>query len=352
MSDKLLLAYHPAFLEHDAGPGHPEYPERIEAILGAIEAASWADQVIRLEARLALPEEVALVHNPKYIEAMRRICEKGGEFIPRMEAAVGEASWEAALRSVGAGMTLADAIMGNLEFRVKNLESPEETQSRDKTDLLGIDHSKFITLNSKLGFAPTRPPGHHATYERPMGFCIFNNIAILARYLQTRHNIGKVAIVDFDVHHGNGTEEAFWKDPTVYYVSLHTDDSYPYNSGRREDSGEGEGRGFTLNVPLPTGTRDRDYLAAFDRYVIPKLEEFAPEFLLVSAGFDAHYCDTLGKLKLTDAAYAGLGMRLKSIANRLCNGRLISLLEGGYDLQALASSVTAYLSQMLIDGES
>lgn len=298
--------------------------------MAALEAAPWADRIIRLEAREATQAEVSLVHFPRYVEAMRRICEKGGEFLPRMEAAVGEASYPAALRAVGAGLTIADAIMG------KGDEEPPPTPPCN-------------SRGGKIGFAPTRPPGHHATYDRPMGFCIFNNISILAKYLQTRHGIGKVAIVDFDVHHGNGTEEAFWKDPTVLYVSLHTADSYPYNSGRREDSGEGEGRGFTLNVPLPAGSSDKEYLGAFDRYVMPKLEEFAPEFLLASAGFDAHYRDPLGQLKLTDAGYAGLGLRLKTIADRYCHGRMISLLEGGYNLQGLAGGVVAYLGAM-VDG--
>jgi len=308
------------FLEHDTGPGHPEYPERIEAVMGALEAAPWADRIIRLEARAATQAEVALIHNPLYVEAMRRICEKGGEFIPRMEAAVGEASYPAALRAVGAGLDLADKIMQNAEG-----------------------------APCKIGFAPTRPPGHHATYERPMGFCIFNNISILARYLQTKYGIGKVAIVDFDVHHGNGTEEAFWKDPTVLYVSIHTADSYPYNSGRSDDSGIGTGRGYSLNVTLLPGSSSAEYLAAFDRYVMPKLEEFAPEFLLVSAGFDAHYRDPLGAQKVTDEGYAELGRRLKRIADTYSQGRIISLLEGGYNLQSLASGVTAYLGALLED---
>jgi len=323
---KLLLAYHPAFLEHDSGPGHPEYPERIEAVMGALEAVPWVDRIEQIEARLATQEEVALVHNPKYVEAMRRLCDAGGEFLPKMEAAVGEASYEAALRSVGAGLELADTIM-------RNAETPPPPPPASGGGL--------------VGFAPTRPPGHHATYERPMGFCIFNNISVLARYLQSRHGIGKVAIVDFDVHHGNGTETTFWTDPTVLYISLHRDDSYPYNNGRKEDSGEQEGRGFTLNVPLPKGSGDAEYLRAFDRYVIPKLEEFAPEFLLVSAGFDAHILDPLGGMRVTDKGYAGIGTRMIEVADKYCGGKIISLLEGGYDLQGIAGGVTAYLGGLL-----
>jgi len=341
----LLLAYHPAFLEHDTGPGHPEYPERIEAVMAALEAAPWADRIIRLEAREATQAEVSLVHFPRYVEAMRRICEKGGEFLPRMEAAVGVESYPAALRAVGAGLTLADAIITNYELRITIKEgTPPPTPPASEG---GKFEDGCNSRGGKIGFAPTRPPGHHATYDRPMGFCIFNNISILAKYLQTKHGIGKVAIVDFDVHHGNGTEEAFWKDPTVLYISIHTADAYPYNSGRREDSGEEAGRGFTLNVTLPPGTRDREYLAAFDRYVTPKLDEFAPEFLLVSAGFDAHYRDPLGKFKLSDNGYAGIAKRLKAVADKHCQGRIISLLEGGYDLPALASGVTAYLGALI-----
>jgi len=332
---KLLLAYHPAFLEHDSGPGHPEYPERIEAVMGALEAVPWVDRIEQIEARAATQAEVSLVHNPKYVEAMRRLCDAGGEFLPKMEAAVGEASYEAALRSVGAGLTLADLIMRNAECGLRNGDSS------------GSPQSEICNPQFKIGFAPTRPPGHHATFERPMGFCIFNNISVLARYLQTKHGIGKVAIVDFDVHHGNGTEEMFWRDPTVLYISLHRDNSYPYNNGRKEDSGEGEGRGFTLNAPLPKGSGDTEYLRAFDRYVIPKLEEFAPEFLLVSAGFDAHLRDPLGGMRITDKGYAGIGMRMVGIADRFCGGKVISLLEGGYDLQGIGGGVTSYLGAML-----
>lgn len=323
--NRLLLAYHPAFLEHDAGPQHPEYPERVEAVLGALENATWNDRIDRIEAREATQEEVALVHSLRYVEAMRRLCDAGGEFLPLMEAAVGRESYPAALRAVGAGLELADRIMQN------------EGSAPD--------------LQSTIGFAPTRPPGHHAIMERPMGFCIFNNIAILAKYLQTRHGIERVAIVDFDVHHGNGTEEAFWEDPSVLYVSLHRDNSYPYNKGRSEDSGTGEGRGFTLNLPLAGGSGDREYCHAFDRWVIPKLEEFAPQFLLASAGFDAHIRDPLGGMKLTDRGYREIGLRLKSVADRYADGKMISLLEGGYDLQGLAGGVVAYLGALLGEGE-
>jgi len=317
---RLLLAYHPAFLEHDAGPGHPEFPERVEAIMGALEAVPWSDRIVRIEAREATQAEVSLVHNPKYVEAMRRLCDAGGEFLPRMEAAVGEASYPAALRAVGAGLALADAMM---------------------TD----------PAAPRIGFAPTRPPGHHAVYERPQGFCIFNNVSILARYLQTRFGLRKVAIVDFDVHHGNGTEEAFWRDPGVLYISLHRDNSYPYNKGRLADSGGGEGAGYTLNIPLPKGSDDNSYARAFDRYVIPKIEEFKSEFLLASAGFDAHVRDPLGMMGLTDEGYRSIGEKLKAIADCFCAGRVISLLEGGYDLQGLAGGVVAYLEGMLEDGQ-
>jgi len=344
---KLLLAYHPAFLEHDSGPGHPEYPERIEAIMGALEAVSWVSYIEQIEARAATQAEVALVHNPKYVEAMRRLCDAGGEFLPKMEAAVGEASYEAAMRSVGAGLTLADEIMQIEKCKLKSVDPSEPPINAADSGV----HSSLFTFHSTIGFAPTRPPGHHATYERPMGFCIFNNISVLAKYLQTKHEVGKVAIVDFDVHHGNGTEATFWTDPTVLYISLHRDHSYPYNIGRKEDSGEEAGRGFSLNIPIPKGSGDTEYLRAFDRYVIPKLEEFAPEFLLVSAGFDAHIRDPLGGMRVTDAGYAGIGTRMIAVADKYCGGKIISLLEGGYDLQGLAGGVTAYLGALIgVDG--
>lgn len=312
--ERLGLAYHPLFTAHDTGPDHPERPERIRAVMKAINDAPWSDHVDIVEAREATIDEVALVHDRQYIEDIRSICLAGGEYLPAMEASVNPQSYPAALRAVGAGLTLADAV---------------------------------IAGRWKIGFAPTRPPGHHAPPNRPMGFCLFNNIAVLARYLVDIHGIKKVAILDFDVHHGNGTETAFWTDPDVLYCSLHRDNLFPYDKGRVLDRGAEKGAGYTLNIPLVSGGGDEDYLNAMDKTVEPHIREFAPEIVLVSAGFDAHWRDPLGGMKLTRDGYSAIADRLVRIASDTAKGRIISLLEGGYDLQGLAEGTVIYLQRLI-----
>ncbi|MDP8237970.1 MAG: histone deacetylase [Candidatus Hatepunaea meridiana] len=310
----LLLAYHELFIEHDAGPSHPERPERISTVMNAIKSTPWYENVRIVEAREANPEEVALIHNPLYFNAMRRLCEAGGQYLPSMESNIGPESYPAALRAAGAGLTLSDGIMNG---------------------------------KSNIGFAPTRPPGHHATKERPMGFCIFNNIAITAKYLINKYNIDRICIIDFDVHHGNGTEEAFWYDPRVLYCSLHRDNLFPYNKGRQNDTGEKEGKGFTINIPLHAGCDNEAFIKAFDRYIVPKVEEFEPQILLASAGFDAHIRDIIGGMRLTGETYAAIAERLLKLASASAEGRIISLLEGGYDLEGLVEGVLSYLGRLI-----
>ncbi len=310
------MAYHELFTRHDAGPGHPETPNRIDAVMNRINDAVWRGSVEIVEAREATQEEVALVHLPSYIEAMRRLCEAGGEYLPAMESNVGRESYPAAMRAVGAGLTLADGVMEG---------------------------------RWKIGFAPTRPPGHHAVKARPKGFCIFCSIAVLAKYMQQKYNLQRICIVDFDVHHGNGTQEAFWEDPTVLYCSLHRDNLFPYSSGRSADIGAGEGEGFTVNIPLPAGSDDEAYLEAFDHYLVPKVRDFKPQVLLVSAGFDAHILDIIGGMRLTGEAYGGFAVRLLELADQTAEGRIISLLEGGYSIRGLEEGVSRYLGRLIED---
>ncbi|MCF7811375.1 histone deacetylase [bacterium] len=310
----LLLAYHELFTIHDAGPDHPESPERIKAVMNAVKNAQWRDHVKIVEARVATEDEIALIHDPKYVEAMRRLCEAGGQYLPSMESNVGPESYPAALRAAGAGLTLADSIM-NGEF--------------------------------KIGFAPTRPPGHHAIYNRPMGFSILNNIAILAQYILDKYNIERICILDFDVHHGNGTEAAFWEEPKVLYISLHRDNLFPYDKGRLKDTGNGEGEGFTLNVPLPSGCDDETFLVAFDRYVTPKILNYGPEIILVSAGFDGHIRDIIGGMRYSSGLYEVIADNLLALADANAEGRVITLLEGGYELKGLAEGVGRYLGRLI-----
>jgi len=310
----LLLAYHELFTIHDAGPDHPERPERIIAVMDAVKKAEWRDHVQIVGAREATIKEVTLIHDPKYVDAMRRLCEDGGQYLPSMESNVGPESYPAALRAAGAGLTLADQIM----------------------------EGKY-----KIGFAPVRPPGHHAIYNRPMGLCIFNNIAILARYLLLNYSIERICILDFDVHHGNGTEASFWEDPSVLYVSLHRDNLFPYDKGRRNDTGKGDGEGFTLNVPLPSGCNDETFLTAFDRYVTPKILNFGPEIMLVSAGFDGHFRDIIGGMSYTGSLFETIADNILALAEANAEGRIITLLEGGYDLEGLSEGIERYLGRLI-----
>ncbi|MBM3329678.1 MAG: histone deacetylase [Calditrichaeota bacterium] len=322
----ICLASHTACLNHDAGPGHPERPDRIGAALEGVRSALPDEVVLQLETREADPAEIALVHRPGYIEAMRRLCQSGGEYIPAMEANVGTATWDAALNAVGAGLSLADWML-----------------RQDSTLASQFQNPRSILQNTK-GFALVRPPGHHALADRPMGFCLFNNIAVLARYLQVEHRISRIAIIDFDVHHGNGTEAVFWKDETVLFISIHRDNLFPYHKGMREDRGAGKGLGRTLNLPLPAGSDDDVYQVAYEREIIPAIDDFVPEFILVSAGFDAHWRDPLGGMRVTGAGYQMMGERIRDLAERHSNGRVIALLEGGYDLTGLKDGVSGFVS--------
>ncbi len=311
---RLGLAYHKLFLAGDTGPGHPDRPERVEVIMDAVRGADWFDEVEIVEAREATATEITYIHNPKYIDAMRRLSSMGGEFIPALQAAIDRDSYPAALRAAGAGLTLADGV---LERRWR------------------------------FGFAPTRPPGHHAVYERPKGFCIFNNIAILAAYLIKQKHLDRVAIFDFDVHHGNGTADAFWEDPRVLYCSIHHGGLFPSEREGWHDIGGGAGEGCTINIPLHGGSDDETYLEAIDRYAAPRFIEFRPQLLLVSAGFDGHRRDHIGGMRLTADGFAGIAERVKCFADAGADGCIITLLEGGYDLEGLAEGVAAYLGELM-----
>ena len=251
------------------------------------------------------------VHSEEHIERLRHICELGGGVLDQGDTPVGPNSFEIALLATGALLGCCDAVMGS---RVKR------------------------------SFAAIRPPGHHAEPNRPMGFCLFSNVAIAARYLQQAHGVGKVAIVDFDVHHGNGTQAAFENEPSVLFISLHQDPRTCYpGTGYAWDTGEGAGRGFTLNIPFDPGSGDTEYDRAFREQVVPKLDEFAPEILLISAGFDAHQDDPLAQIELSEEAFEQMTRMLVKVADVHCAGRVVSALEGGYNLRALGRSVVRHL---------
>lgn len=298
------------FLEHDTGRTHPEHANRLLAIRERLEK-TIAGKFLKLNRRPALPADIELVHDGRYVQNLQAFCQRKGGYLDG-DTPVSEKSYDAAMLAAGAGLEAADRI---------------------KTG----DISRALLL--------VRPPGHHSLQDRAMGFCLFNNIAICARYLQS---IGfqRPAIVDWDVHHGNGTQDAFYADPSVFFASLHQFPFYP-GTGAATETGSGAGKGTTLNVPLSAGGGEEKYRIAFAEQIIPALETFAPDVILISAGFDAHRDDPLAGMQLTAASYEWMTRELSAFADRQCSGRMISFLEGGYNLRALADSVEAHAAALL-----
>ncbi|MBI3603919.1 MAG: histone deacetylase, partial [Nitrospirae bacterium] len=302
---------------HHAGPGHPESPERLKAIEAHLLKSGLMDQLTPVSVTRRSEEEVApwidAVHAAGYREAIHRAVPPQGVRYLDADTGLSPGSWPAALTAVGGVLNAVDEVMSG---RVQNV------------------------------FCAVRPPGHHAESSRAMGFCLFNNVAIAARYLQRQHTIGKVAIIDWDVHHGNGTQEIFYEDPTVFYVSTHQYPHYPGTGGEGE-TGRGAGKGFTLNCPMPAGQGDDDYERVFTGTIIPAVKDFGPEFILISAGFDAHRDDPLAGMNVTEKGFGGLTRLIRQLADGACQGRIVSCLEGGYNLPALARSVEAHLNALL-----
>lgn len=297
---------------HDMGPGHPECPERLDAIEDRLLACGVADALDRRDAPLAGLDEIALAHSRQHVETLRAAAEElqaqrqaGGA--ERMaldpDTAMNEHTWSAALRGAGASLAATDAV---IDGQLQN------------------------------AFCAVRPPGHHATRDRAMGFCFFNNVAVAARYALERRGLKRVAIVDFDVHHGNGTEDIFSGDDRVLMVGLFQHPFYPY-------SGFGEHADNMVNLPVPAYTRGAQIREMIEQSWIPRLEAFQPEMIFISAGFDAHREDDLGQLGLVEADYTWITRRLKDIADQYAQGRIVSCLEGGYNLSALGRSVEAHL---------
>ena len=313
MTKNVALITHPDMLKHNTGQGHPEQPERIKSVLQTLKDRDYLPELLEETPEPAAREWIETVHDSKYVDRVELMCRKAYPTIDSPDTSISKDSFRAALLAAGSGLKAADLIRQGLVRRV---------------------------------FCLVRPPGHHAERNRAMGFCLFNNIAVVARYLQQKHGVQKILIVDWDVHHGNGTQQAFYEDNSVFYFSTHQSPHYP-GSGGKEEIGRGPGKGFTRNVPLPAGSGDKAYLQAFEEILVPIAESFQPEFVLISAGFDPHRDDPLSGMKVTEKGFAGLTAIVRKIADRTADGRLISLLEGGYNLKALGNSAAAHVQELL-----
>ncbi|HEY7086459.1 MAG TPA: histone deacetylase [Tepidisphaeraceae bacterium] len=323
----------PRFVEHITGPHHPERPDRIRAIHRAVRVAGLIDspdpfpdfhldpgvrrqeavKLLELSPEPADPKWLRAVHSESMIEFVQHVCRIGG-VLDQGDTPCGPSSYEIALLSLGSALRACDAV---------------------------------IKGEVKRAFSAARPPGHHAEPEAAMGFCLFSNIAIAARYTQQTYGIEKIAIVDFDVHHGNGTQAAFESDPGVLFISLHQHPRTCYpGTGYDWEIGTGPGRGYTMNILFDPGSADEEYLAAIEGKVVPRIDEFKPQLLMTSAGFDAHREDPLANISLSDEGYEQITRALVACAEQHCGGKVVSVLEGGYNLSALGRSVVRHLVAM------
>ncbi len=310
------LVYDEIYLKHDTGFYHPETGERLTAIVESLKASGLLDQLARIEPVPAERSFLEFCHESSYIESFKVAVEGSYPFLHTPECPISPATFEVALCAVGGVLMGTDMVM---EGQIKNC------------------------------FCAVRPPGHHAERSRAMGFCYLNNVAIAARYLQHRHGLERILILDWDVHHGNGTQHIFEEDPSVFYISLHQDPSSCYpGTGWASETGVGDGQGYTLNFPMPMGAGNEEYLEAMTT-VEQAMKAFQPEFVLISAGFDAHMADPLAHIRLTKKGYELLTQIVKNIAKTHADSRLVSVLEGGYNLKALQESVEAHI-QVLLEG--
>jgi len=307
------LVTSPLVLEHDTGAGHPERSARIKAVLRRLDERGLTAQLAALEAPRASLTALERVHPSAYVERVAESIRRGAPYIDSPDSTVSSGSYDAALVAAGGALAASDLV---------------------------------ATGAWRAAFCALRPPGHHAEEATSMGFCLFNNAAIVARHLQAAHGYSRVAIVDFDVHHGNGTQHLFEHDPSVFYASLHQYPHYP-GTGAADERGLGDGEGTTLNLPQPRGSGDVEWLRAFEGRLLPALEAFAPECVIVSAGFDAHALDPLSGTELSAAVFGTFTRGLVEVAQRLGHGRIVSLLEGGYSLEGLAASTAAHVEALL-----
>ncbi|WP_338110007.1 histone deacetylase family protein [Roseibium polysiphoniae] len=304
-----LLLHHPTFLDHLTPVGHPERPDRLRAIDRILEHERF-QPLEREAAPIGRREDIARAHPMAYIDMLHRLAPQEGLSRVDADTTMSPGTWEAILRGAGGACRAVEEVF---EKKVTN------------------------------AFSASRPPGHHAEKDRAMGFCFFNNVAVAARFAQAQYGAERVAIVDFDVHHGNGTQDIFWADPTVMYCSTHQMPLYP-GSGAANETGEAN---TIVNVPLAAGDDGPIFKEAMEAVILPRLRGFAPDLVIISAGFDAHARDPLGSLNLLEADFAWATRALMDVAEKHCDGRLVSVLEGGYDLEGLARSTAAHVMTLM-----
>ena len=315
--NKTGLIYDPVYLDHDTGDDHPESPERLKAIHRELITSSDWNRLIRIglpaQPRQGISNWIQLAHQPAHIKHIESSQPQTGHGYLDADTLVSSRSYPVSLLAVEGVLTAIDAVFNKT---VAN------------------------------AFCAIRPPGHHAESNRAMGFCLFNNVAVGARYIQEHYKMDKVFIVDWDVHHGNGTQEIFYEDPTVFYFSVHQHPLYP-GTGRQDEHGKGKGEDYTLNCPLPSGKGDDDYITIFEKCLRPAVEAFRPDFILISSGFDAHRDDPLAGMRVTEQGFSEMTRLVVDWAAQHCNGRVVSCLEGGYNLDALAKSVKIHIDFLM-----
>ena len=305
------LVYDPVYLKHNTGE-HVENSGRLESIISYLEKTKLKSQLIPISPRPATQSELTRIHDAHYITYIQSVARQGGGSLDS-ETKMSAGSYEAAIYAAGGAIRAAEAVM------------------EDRVD---------------SAFALVRPPGHHATPNRAMGFCLFNNIAIAAGYLISKYGLERLAIIDFDVHHGNGTQAAFETNPQVLYVSVHQHPLFP-GTGNILESGSGEATGTKINIPLPPGCGDAEYKMAFEQIVIPAVRRFKPQFILVSAGYDSHWADDIAAMQVSVSGFVQIVKIIQGLAGEMCGGHLVLVLEGGYHLAALAASVAATFEVLL-----
>lgn len=307
---KTAFVHSPVYALHDTG-AHPETARRLQSVQAAFERRGTLENILKLSPGAASEEALTRVHQAQHVQRVAHACQAGEPALDP-DTRICEASWQAALLAAGGACAAVDAV---------------------------------VTGQADNAFVLCRPPGHHATPGRAMGFCLFNNVAVAARHAQVQHGLERILIIDWDVHHGNGTQDIFYSDPSVFFLSFHQDRHYPF-SGALHERGEGRGEGFTLNRPLRSRTPAAVYRQVFQDALQQVRAQFRPDLVLISAGFDAHLHDPLGELMLEDPDYAALTELVLELAARDCQGRLVSLLEGGYNLQTLGDTVATHVETL------